>query len=134
MHADAAPERLGESPERRFFAALAEGRFELQHCPACARGVFYPRTHCPRCGGDSLEWREASGRGAVYATSVVRRRPEQGPPYNVALIDLAEGPRMMSRVEGVAPEAVRIGMAVTASVDRSGETPMVVFRPADAGA
>ena len=132
MHADTAPD-IGESPEGRFFAALGEGRFELQHCAGCARAVFYPRVHCPHCGADALEWREASGRGTVYATSVVRRRPEQGPPYNVALIDLAEGPRMMSRVEGLAPEAVRIGMAVTASVDRSGETPMVVFRPAEAG-
>ena len=122
---------VGESPERAFFDALADGRFMLQYCPVCERGVFYPRVQCPRCGSGALEWREASGRGAVYATSVVRRRPEQGPPYNVALIDLAEGPRMMSRVEGVAPEAVRIGMAVTASVDRSGDAPRVVFRPAE---
>lgn len=121
----------GASPERAFFDALADGRFLLQHCPACERGVFYPRVQCPRCGCGDLEWREASGRGSVYATSVVRRRPEQGPPYNVALIDLAEGPRMMSRVEGVAPEAVRIGMAVAASVDRSGDAPRVVFRPAE---
>ena len=129
MPADAA----GTGPERTFFDALAEGRFVLQHCPVCARGVFYPRVQCPRCGSAALEWRAASGRGAVYATSVVRRRPEQGPPYNVALVDLAEGPRMMSRVEGVAPEEVRIGMAVKAEVDRSGDSPVVVFRPAESG-
>lgn len=130
MPADAA----GTGPERTFFDALAEGRFVLQHCPECARGVFYPRVQCPRCGSAELEWRAASGRGVVYATSVVRRRPEQGPPYNVALVDLAEGPRMMSRVEGVAPADVRIGMAVKAEVDRSGDSPVVVFRPAESGA
>lgn len=130
MPADAA----GTGPERTFFDALAEGRFVLQHCPKCARGVFYPRVQCPRCGSAALEWRDASGRGVVYATSVVRRRPEQGPPYNVALVDLAEGPRMMSRVEGVAPADVRIGMAVKAEVDRSGDSPVVVFRPAESGA
>ena len=124
----------GAGPERTFFEALADGRFMLQRCAACGEWVFYPRAVCPHCGGGPLEWRAASGRGTVYATSVVRRRPEQGPPYNVALIDLAEGPRMMSRVERIAPEAVRIGMAVTASVDRSGDTPVVVFAPAEAGA
>lgn len=124
----------GASPEQTYFSALADGRFILQRCAPCDRSVFYPRALCPYCGADSLEWREASGRGTVYATSVVRRRPEQGPPYNVSLVDLAEGPRMMSRVEGVAPEAVRIGMAVSASVDRSGDTPTVVFRPAETDA
>ncbi len=128
-----AADTAGGSPEREFFDALGDGRFLLQHCAACDGWVFYPRAACPHCGGRALDWREASGGGTVYATSVVRRRPEQGPPYNVALIDLAEGPRMMSRVESVAPEAVRIGMPVTALVDRSGETPVVVFRPAESG-
>ncbi len=124
----------GAGAEQFFFAALAEGRFMIQHCTACGRGVFYPRACCPHCGTTALEWHAASGDGVVYATSVVRRRPEQGPPYNVALIDLAEGPRMMSRVESIAPEDVRIGMAVRAAVDRSGETPVVVFHPAEDGA
>ena len=56
--------------------------------------------------------------------------PEQGPSYNVALVDLEEGPRMMSRVEIIAPEAVAIGMPVTAVIDRSGDDPVVVFHPA----
>ncbi len=120
-------------PEQAYFDALAAGRFMLQHCGACDRSVFYPRALCPHCGTTELNWREASGRGTVHATSVVRRRPEQGPPYNVALIDLAEGPRMMSRVETIAPEDVRIGMPVTAMIDRSGEDPVVVFHPADPG-
>ncbi len=118
-------------PEETYFNALAEDRFLLQHCDACDRSVFYPRACCPHCGAQTLGWREASGRGTVYATSVVRRRPEQGPPYNVALIDLAEGPRMMSRVDTIEPEAVQIGMAVTAVIDRTGDQPLVVFRPAD---
>lgn len=117
-------------PEQAYFDALAAGRFMLQHCEACDRSVFYPRTLCPHCGADPLGWREASGRGTVYATSVVRRRPEQGPSYNVALVDLEEGPRMMSRVETIAPEAVAIGMPVTAVIDRSGDDPVVVFHPA----
>ena len=118
-------------PEQAYFDALADGRFMLQHCDDCGRSIFYPRALCPHCGGSELSEREASGRGTVHATSVVRRRPEQGPAYNVALIDLEEGPRMMSRVETIAPEAVRIGMAVTAVIDHSGADPTVVFHPAE---
>ncbi len=116
-------------PEQAYFDALKDGRMLLQHCSACDRSVFYPRTLCPHCGAGGLDWREASGRGTVHATSVVHRRPEQGPSYNVALIDLAEGPRMMSRVETIAPEEVRIGMAVTAVIERTDRGPVVVFHP-----
>ena len=72
---------------------------------------------------------EASGTGTVYATTVVRQRPEKGGSYNVALIDLAEGPRLMSTVMGVEPEAVRIGMPVRARIDTTGEEPLLVFEP-----
>ncbi len=131
MSEDSAAAAAG--PEKTYFDALAEGRFILQHCTACERAVFYPRSLCPHCGATALEWRAASGRGVVYATSVVRRRPEQGGDHNVALIDLAEGPRLMSRVDGVAPAAVSIGMAVAAEVDLGGEVPVLVFRPAGQG-
>lgn len=110
--------------------ALAEGHFLIQRCAACARAVFYPRMICPHCGGDDLAWEAPSGRGTVYSTTVVRRKTEAGGDYNVALIDLEEGVRMMSRVDAVAPEAVRIGMAVQARVlSREGGN-LVVFVPA----
>jgi hypothetical protein len=128
MSEDSAAAAAG--PEKTYFDALAEGRFILQHCTACERAVFHPRSLCPHCGATSLEWRTASGRGVVYATSVVRRRAEHGGDHNVALIELAEGPRLMSRVEGVAPEDVAIGTAVAAEVDLSGEVAVLVFRPA----
>lgn len=121
-------------PEKTYFDHLAKGEFMLQHCGKCAKVVFYPRAICSHCGADALEWRAATGRGTVYSTSVVRQRPERGGVYNVALIDFAEGGRMMSRVDGIAPEAVSIGMDVLAEIDSSGETPLVVFRPADGDA
>ena len=85
-----------------------------------------------RVRATALDWVEASGDGVVYSTTVVRRRPERGGDHNVALIDLAEGVRMMSRVEGPAPEAVRIGMAVRAYVGTIDGRPAVLFRPAEA--
>ena len=113
-------------PERDYLAFLAEGRFMLQRSRSSGRFVFYPRVAEPGTGATDLEWVEASGRGTVYATSVVRRRPPAA-DANVALIDLAEGVRMMSRVEGVDPASVRIGMAVQARIDRDGTAPVVVF-------
>lgn len=117
-------------PDKAFFDYLRQGRFMLQRAVSDGRYVFYPRAVAPGDGA-ALEWVEASGRGRVYSTTVVRKKPPE-PSYNVALIDLAEGPRMMSRVEGIAPEAVTIGMAVKASIDTSGEEPVVVFTPAEA--
>jgi uncharacterized protein len=103
-------------PEKRYLEALARGRFEIQKCALCARHVFYPRVLCPHCGGERLEWVAPGGRGTVYSTTVVRRRPAEGGDYNVCLVDLAEGVRLMSRVAGIAPDAVTIGMAVEARV------------------
>lgn len=119
-------------PDERFFAFLAQGKFMLQRQKGTDRYVFYPRTIMPGVGTADLEWVAASGRGTVYSTSVVRQRPEKGGAYNVALIDLEEGPRVMSRVEGVAPDAVKIGMAVVARIDTGGDRPCLVFDPAEA--
>ncbi len=102
----------------------------LQRSRGSGQYIFYPRVAEPRTGATDLEWVEASGLGTVYATTIVRQRAPT-PSYNVALIDLAEGPRMMSRVEGIDPEAVRIGMLVKARVARDGEAFIVVFQPAE---
>lgn len=115
-------------PEARYQATLAEGRFEIQRCGHCGAAQFYPRVVCTRCGSTELGWFAPSGRGTVYSTTVVRRKAADGGDYNVALVDLAEGPRMMSQVVDVAPAAVRIGMPVTARVE-AGEVPRVVFSP-----
>ena len=120
----------GPGPEKAFHDFLAEGRFMIQRSKSSGAHVFYPRTIAPGTGTADLEWVAASGDGTVYATTVNRARPEHGGDYNVALIDLAEGPRMMARVVGIKPEDVKIGMKVKAKVDKIGETPAVVFEPA----
>jgi len=110
-------------------AHLDAGRFMLQRCTGCARHVFYPRVLCPHCAGAALEWVEAGGGGTVYSVTVVSRRPEQGGNYNVALIDLDEGVRLMSRVDGIPPERVAIGLRVRHAIDRSEAAPLLVFKP-----
>lgn len=120
-------------PDVEFRAFLTEGRFMIQRSRSSGAHVFYPRAVAPGTGALDLEWVEASGRGVVYSTTVVRKKPPE-PSYNVALVDLAEGPRMMSRVEGVDPADVKIGAAVQARIiDQDGE-PVVVFHLAEAEA
>ncbi len=101
----------------------------IQRSASTGAYVFYPRIVAPGTGEADLEWVEASGEGTVYATTVTRRRPEKGGDYNVALVDLAEGPRMMSRVVGIEPEAVSIGMRVRAKIDELNGAPAVLFEP-----
>lgn len=124
---------MADGPDATFQAALSEGRIVIQRCGSCARHVFFPRVLCPHCGGGRLDWVEASGDGVVYSTTVVRQRPERGGDHNIALVDLAEGVRMMSRVEGLAPEDVTIGLSVRAFVGEAAGRPVVLFRPAGSG-
>lgn len=113
-------------PERDYFAHLAQGRFMLQRSRSTGRHVFYPRVTEPVTGSLDLEWVPASGLGTVYATTVVHPRPPME-AYNVVLVDLDEGPRMMSRVVNLPPRQVRIGMRVMARIVTQDDKPVVVF-------
>jgi uncharacterized protein len=120
-------------PEKEYFEHLAAGRFMLLRSRSTGKHLFYPRVAVPGTGETDLEWVPASGKGTVYSTTVIRQKPPT-PNYNVALIDLEEGVRMMARVDGIAPEDVKIGQRVQARVlppkEGSSEVPMVVFDPA----
>jgi hypothetical protein len=119
------------SPLTAYIAFLERGELGYQFSPSANAAVFYPRVIAPRTGADDLEWRVSAGLGTVYATTVVHQ--QKGEPYNVALIDVDEGFRMMSRVEDVAPTKVKIGMRVTFRVHHAegDEPPYPVFTPAE---
>lgn len=93
--------------------------------------MFYPRVLCPVCGGDDLGWEESEGLGTVYATTTLYRRDER--PYDVSLVELEEGFRMMSRVEGIHPEEVEIGMSVVLRVRSEDSGAVAVFEPEEKG-
>ena len=105
-----------------YWAGLREGQLLLQHCLACAHVQVYQQGICRHCGSARLEHRAASGRGRVYSYSVVHRAP--GPafkadtPYAVLLVELAEGPRMISSLVDGDPDAVAIGMDVEVVCER----------------
>jgi uncharacterized protein len=116
-------------PEAEYLGFLAQGKFMIQRSRDSGRHIFYPRVIEPGTGSDALEWVEASGRGTVYSTTTVSQKPP-AEGFNVALIDLEEGPRMMSRVEGIPSERVTIGMEVTVRIVAQDGQPVVVFVPA----
>lgn len=108
---------------------LAEGRFMLLRDKDTGRFMYFPRIVAPENGSSNLEWVEASGNGTVYSMTTVGQRPPK-PNYNVSLIDLQEGPRMMCRVDGIPAEDVAVDMPVKAKVIVEDDIPMVVFVPA----
>ena len=117
-----------EACDKRYFEGLAEGRFEIPQCRDCGKFHFYPRVCCPHCGSQHLDWVAPSGKGVVYSVTIVRAR--EGADYTVVLVNLEEGPRLMSRVVDVPVDEVRIGMSVRARIDVVDEAPLLVFVPA----
>ena len=121
-----------ESPYATYLRHLHAGELAYQFSRTARRAVFFPRVLCPYSGEDCLEWRVSAGLGTVYSSSVVY--PRSGDAYNVALIDCDEGFRLMSRVEGPAPQAVAIGTRVMFRVHAAeglDEDPYPVFTVVD---
>jgi uncharacterized protein len=106
---------------------LDAGRFLVQRCTSCTKHVYFPRESCPHCGSGAVGWTAPQGTGTVYAVTTVRRKPAEGGDLNVSLIDLDEGVRLMSRVDNLAPGAVRIGQRVKARVQVQDGRGLVLF-------
>ena len=98
------------NPETRpFWEAAADGRLLIGKCRSCGKPHYYPRAICPLCGSDATELVQASGRGAVYSYSVMRRVPV---PYALAYVTLDEGVTMMTNIVDCDLDAIRIGQRV----------------------
>jgi uncharacterized OB-fold protein len=107
-------------PGSVYQAFLDRGVFALCACRSCELAHYPPRALCPHCGSTSLGWVESSGAGLVYSVSVVE--PKEGEPYAVALVDLDDGPRLMTNVVGTDPHEVEITRRVRLSIgERDGE-------------
>ncbi|PKW16842.1 Zn-ribbon domain-containing OB-fold protein [Saccharopolyspora spinosa] len=108
------------TPETRlFWDGIAAGELRMQRCENCMRAVFYPRSHCPHCHSDDLRWHVVSGQGTVHAYTVAHRAPgefAEQTPFTLALIDLDDGPRMLTRIVG--DGRVTIGARVTLEIAR----------------
>ncbi|MES2227990.1 MAG: Zn-ribbon domain-containing OB-fold protein [Pseudomonadota bacterium] len=105
-----------DADSQAYWDGLKEGKLLLQHCGQCGHVQFYQQVHCRQCGSEQLAHRAASGRGIVHSFSVVHRAPgpafKQDTPYAVLLVELAEGPRMISSLIDGDPMAVQFDMPV----------------------
>jgi uncharacterized protein len=117
------------NPETQpFWDAAAQGTLLLKKCRACGELHYYPRTICPLCFSADTEWQAATGEGAIYSYSVMRRAPV---PYVIAYVMLAEGITMMTNIVDCDVDAVRIGQSVRLLFKPSdGGPPVPMFTPA----
>ena len=108
-----------------FWDATAEQRFLIQRCPACGQAQFYPRPTCTSCASTSLDWEPASGAATLHTFTVARRATHPAfdgtEPYVVAIVELAEGPRVTGNVVDCDVDDVRVGMPLELIWDEPGE-------------
>ncbi len=120
-----------------YWAGLKERRLLIPRCDDCAKHWFPPSLYCPHCGSGKWRWAEASGKGRVFSFVVYHRVYHPGfaeeVPYAVAVIELAEGPRMISNISGIPTDRIVCDMPVEIDyVDITDEMTIPKFRPAGA--
>lgn len=129
--------RISPSPEALpFWTAAEHHELLLPYCTACDRYFFYPRTLCPTCGSREVSWRASTGRGSLHTFCIQYRSTLPGfgdsLPFVTAIVELEEGPRLMTFLVDVPAEseAIRCGMPVeVAFIDGNGGATLPVFRP-----
>jgi uncharacterized protein len=127
------------TPETRpYWDAARRHELVLPRCRPCDAAFFYPRAACPRCLSGDIEWTRMSGRGTLHTFTVVQRGQKNfplGTPYVIAIVELDEGPRMMTNLIGVTPDPaqIRIGMPVEVVFEDVSDTiALPRFRPVGA--
>jgi uncharacterized OB-fold protein len=132
------PRMLPEpTPEtRHFWDGCKEGELRLQRCTRCAESYFPPRPFCPACGCREVEVYKASGQGVLWSYVInMRPRPDMGTePYAIAVVKLAEGPKMMTNIVGCpqTPEALPLDMAVKVKFEKqTDDITLPFFTPAE---
>jgi hypothetical protein len=110
----------------------------IQWCDRCQQHFFYPRVACPACGSPaSVRWVDASGRATLHSY-VISQLPAPGydPPFIIAIVELAEGPRMLTNLVGIDadPGALTLDMPLEVDFEPRGEMAVPVFRPSTASA
>jgi uncharacterized OB-fold protein len=115
-----------------FWDAAGVGQLLLQRCQNCKLSVFYPREQCPHCWSSTLDWYEASGRGVIASFIGVYKPGHpafiKDVPYVVALVDLEEGPRMLSNIVNCSPDESLIGRPVEVVFEAQGSVTLPKFR------
>jgi uncharacterized OB-fold protein len=126
------------TPETQpFWDAVSNHELHIQRCNECNNAFFPPRRFCPNpeCFSDNVDWFKASGKGRLYSY-VINQRPAPGfdGPYAIAVVELEEGPRMMTNIIGVenTPENLPLDMPVEVDFIEVNDFTLYQFRPAEA--
>jgi len=124
-----------EDESRPFWDAAREHRFLVARCGSCGRAHHYPRPFCPFCWSGDVSWEDASGRATLYTYSTVYMNDlfpfKDKLPYIAAVVDLEEGPRVMTRLVDVKDTDLRIGMPLVVDYEQlTDEITAPVFRVA----
>lgn len=126
------------TPEtQHFWDGCLEGELRLQHCSDCKQAYFPPRPFCPKCGNRDVEVKAASGKATLYSYVINHRpRPDMGEePHSIAVVQLEEGPRMMTNIVDCpqTPEALELDMALEVTFEQASDTiALPKFKPAGA--
>ncbi len=126
------------TPEAKpYWDGLREGKLMLPKCEDCGSAFFYPRIACPHCHSRNVGWIQASGKGRLYAFQIAHRALNPAfkiePPYILAMVELEEGPRMMSNLINIEPDPqiVKCDMAVEVVFEKqTDEVTLALFQPA----
>lgn len=117
---------------RPFWDACRQHRLSMQQCQGCGKHVFYPAYMCPHCSGLDLQWRQLGGRGTVHTFTVVHHPAAEvfarSTPYVVALVQVAEGPFMMSNIVGENCLETRVGDEVEVQFEDFEDVTLPRFR------
>jgi uncharacterized OB-fold protein len=110
-----------------FWEGASRGVLLLPKCLHCRRVIWYPKTFCSECGTIGVDWHEASGKGEIYSYTIMHAKRAAGPyadvvPYVIAVVELDEGPRLMTNIVDTDPESLMVGQKVR-----------VVFHPTENG-
>ncbi len=130
------PQRTPET--QRYWDGCKQHELWLPYCTDCDQPFFYPRFFCPHCFGWKIDWRQASGRGTLYTYAIQYRAQMPGfePPYVTAIVQLEEGPRLMTNLVEVEPDPEHIRCEMPVEVvfqDVNDEISLPMFRPAGGG-
>jgi uncharacterized OB-fold protein len=131
-----------QTPEAKpYWDGAREGRLMIPKCRACGKAHMHPRVLCPFCGSRDVEWIRASGRGRLHsfeiAHQILNKAFKVKPPVVLAMVELEEGPRLMSNLIGIAPDPrhVKCDMPVEVTFEKlTDEITVPLFRPAGGAA
>lgn len=118
-----------------FWDGTKAHELRVQRCDDCGEHIFYPRSLCPHCASTALTWVTVSG-DATLDSYVISHHPAPGfeAPYVIAIVKLAEGPRMLTNIVGVPPEPehLRLDMPLRVTYEERGDQVLPLFTPVEA--